>query len=152
MGNICRSPAAEGVLRAKLQEAGLGKAMVVDSAGTLDYHTGKQPDKRMVDAAALRGVILDHQARQVRSNDLLEFDLVLAMDRDNLAEIKALDPEARYRSKIKLFGEFCTTHKITEVPDPYLGGPADFELVLDLMEDGCSEIVGRIQAGTLLPP
>ncbi|MCE9519588.1 MAG: low molecular weight phosphotyrosine protein phosphatase [Verrucomicrobia bacterium] len=152
MGNICRSPAAEGVMRAMLQKAGLGKMMTVDSAGTLDYHTGKQPDKRMVDAAAKRGVILDHQARQVRANDLVNFDLILAMDKDNLAEIKTLDPEARYRSKIKLFGEFCTRYKITEVPDPYLGGSADFELVLDLLEDGCAEIVCRIQAGTMLPP
>ncbi len=149
MGNICRSPAAEGMMLAKLQKAGLAQMVVVDSAGTLDYHIGKQPDKRMVDAAARRGVRLDHLARQVQAVDLRDFDMVLAMDQDNLAEIKLLDPDARLRDKIKLFGEFCTRHKVSEVPDPYTGGPADFELVLDLLEDGCTELVRRIQAGEL---
>ncbi len=151
MGNICRSPAAEGMMRAKLQEAGIEQTVAVDSAGTIDYHIGNQPDKRMVDAAAKRGVHLNHQARQVLANDLRDFDLVLAMDQDNLAEIKLLDSDAKFRSKIKLFGEFCTRHKIIEVPDPYLGGPADFEFVLDLLEDGCAELVSRIQTKTLLP-
>lgn len=152
MGNICRSPAAEGMMRAKLQEAGLGHTMTVDSAGTLNYHTGKQPDKRMIDAAAKRGVVLDHQARQIHAGDLHDFDLILAMDKDNLAEIMSLDPAARFRDKIKLFCEFCTRHQVSEVPDPYTGGAADFEFVLDLLEDGCSEVVRRIQAGLLPSP
>jgi len=150
MGNICRSPAAEGVMRAKLHEAGLAQIAAVDSAGTIDYHVGKQPDKRMLQASAARGVPLHHLARQVRAEDLREFDLILAMDRDNLADITSLDPHGRFRGKIKLFCEFCTEHDETEVPDPYHGGPAGFELVLDLLEDGCTELVRRIQAGTLL--
>ena len=152
MGNICRSPAAEGVMRARLQEAGLGQSVAVDSAGTIDYHVGKQPDKRMCQASAARGVPLDHLARQVRAHDLREFDVILAMDHDNLAEIRSLDPGGQFRDKVKLFCEFCTEHDAAEVPDPYYGGPEGFEVVLDLLEDGCTELVRRIQAGTLLPP
>lgn len=150
MGNICRSPAAEGVMRAKLQAAGLSQVVALDSAGTIDFHVGKPPDKRMLQASAARGVPLDHLARQVCAEDLRRFDLILAMDRDNLADIKSLDPQGRFRAKIRLFCEFCTEHDRTEVPDPYHGGPAGFELVLDLLEDGCTELVRRIQAGTLL--
>lgn len=152
MGNICRSPAAEGVMRARLRELQLDQSVLVDSAGTIDYHVGKHPDKRMSSAAAARGVPLNHLARQVRADDLREFDLVLAMDRDNLADIKSLDPQGRFRNKIKLFCEFCTEHEETEVPDPYLGGQAGFEFVLDLLEDGCAELVRRIQAGALPSP
>lgn len=137
-------------MRAKLNEAGLEKSVFVDSAGTLDYHIGKLPDHRMVAAAASCGVRLEHRARQFQAADLGDFDLILAMDRNNLADIKSLDPGARFSGKIKLFGEFCTIHKVTEIPDPYTGGPEDFELVLDLLDDGCAELVRRIQAKTLL--
>lgn len=152
MGNICRSPAAEGVMRAKLREAGLDQAVLVDSAGTIDYHIGKQPDPRMRQASAARHVDLDHRARQVRPEDVRDFDLVMAMDHENLAEVRSLDPRGRFSGKVKLFCEFCTIHEAEEVPDPYYGGPAGFELVLDLLEDGCAELVRRIQAGTLLTP
>ena len=106
----------------------------------------------MCQASAARGVPLQHRARQVRAEDLREFDLILAMDHDNLAEIKSLDPDGRFSGKIKLFCEFCTEHEEAEVPDPYHGGPAGFELVLDLLEEGCAEIVRRSQAGTLILP
>ncbi len=152
MGNICRSPAAEGVMRASLQQAGLGQTVTVDSAGTLDYHAGKLPDPRMRRAASARGLTLDHRARAITAEDLRAFDLVLAMDRENLQYVKGLDRAGKFSSKIRMFCDFCTRHNLAEVPDPYLGGSADFELVLDLLEDGCAEVTRRIQAGTLLPP
>ncbi len=149
MGNICRSPAAEGVLRQKLREAGLDQKVTVDSAGTIDFHIGKLPDSRMRQAAKKRGLILDHHARQVNAEDLERFDLILVMDRDNLKNVKSLDRNEKFATKIKLFCEFCTQHTETEVPDPYHGGPEGFELVLDLLEDGCAEIVRRNQNGKL---
>ena len=147
MGNICRSPAAEGVMKHQLQQAGL-KAEV-DSAGTINFHTGKLPDERMRRAAARRGIQLTHPARQVRASDLVEFDLVLVMDSENLRNVRRLDPMRVHHDKIIPFCEFCTGHDETEVPDPYTGGDADFEHVLDLLEDGCAELVRRIKDGTL---
>ena len=150
MGNICRSPAAEGVMRAKLQEASLGKKVDVDSAGTIDFHIGKLPDSRMRRAASARGIELTHHARQVSAADLEEFDHVLVMDRENFSSVKSLDHDGKFTAKIKLFCEFCTKHIETEVPDPYLGTARDFENVLDILDDGCAEIVRRIQTGTLV--
>lgn len=150
MGNICRSPAAEGVLRDLLEKARLDKDVIVDSAGTIDYHIGKLPDPRMRQAAEKRGLNLEHRARQVKTDDLVKFDLVLVMDRDNLRNVKSLDRNEKSATKIRLFCEYCTDHSESEVPDPYHGGAEGFELVLDLLEDGCAEIVRRIQDGTLL--
>lgn len=150
MGNICRSPAAEGVLRHLLVNAQLDKEVIVDSAGTIDYHAGKLPDSRMRQAAEKRGLKLEHRARQVIADDLGEFDLILVMDHDNLRNVKSLYHSGKFADKIRLFCKFCTRHTETEVPDPYLGGAAGFELVLDLLEDGCTEIVRRIHNGTLL--
>lgn len=150
MGNICRSPAAEGVLRDLLEKARLDKDVIVDSAGTIDYHIGMLPDLRMRQAAEKRGLNLEHRARQVKTDDLVKFDLVLVMDRDNLRNVKSLDRNEKSATKIRLFCEYCTDHSESEVPDPYHGGAEGFELVLDLLEDGCAEIVRRIQDGTLL--
>ncbi len=150
MGNICRSPAAEGVLRDLLEKARLDKDVIVDSAGTIDYHIGKLPDPRMRQAAEKRGLNLEHRARQVKTDDLVKFDLVLVMDRDNLRNVKSLDRNEKSATKIRLFCEYCTDHSESEVPDPYHGGAEGFELVLDLLEDGCAEIVRRIQDGMLL--
>ncbi len=149
MGNICRSPAAEGVLRHLLVNARLDEEVTVDSAGTIDFHIGRLPDPRMILAAEQRGLKLEHRGRQVNAADLVKFDLILVMDRDNLSNVKMLDRHKKSGMKIKLFCELCTEHKETEVPDPYHGGADGFELVLDLLEDGCAEIVRRIQNGTL---
>lgn len=147
MGNICRSPAGEGVLNHQLQQAGLRAE--VDSAGTIGSHAGHLPDSRMRRAAARRGIPLNHHARQVKRADLEEFDLLLVMDQDNLRDVRQLDPSGVTHPKIKLFREFCTKHPGLEVPDPYCGSEADFAHVLDLMEDGCAEIVRRLKDGTL---
>ena len=150
MGNICRSPAAEGVMCHLLEQANLDKQVKVDSAGTIGHHAGNQPDARMQSTSLKRSIRLQHCARQVRAQDLAEFDLILVMDQENLRDVFSLDPSQKFKSKIKLFCEFCTLHALREVPDPYYGGNDGFELVLDLLEDGCAEIIKRIQAGTLI--
>ena len=148
MGNICRSPAGEGVLKHLLKQSGLDAE--VDSAGTIGMHSGELPDKRMRAVAAKRSIQLDHRARQVKQADLEEFDLILVMDRANLSDVQRLDACKASSPKIKLFRDYCTKMTGSEVPDPYCGDQSDFEHVLDLMEDGCAEIVRRLKDGTLL--
>ncbi len=146
LGNICRSPAAEGVMRAKVEEAGLETHIRLDSAGTAGWHRGKLPDARMREAGKARGYELQSRARQVTREDLAAFDLVLAMDASNLRDIHTLDPEGHHKAKVRLFCEFCTEHEEKEVPDPYYGGPEGFEKVLDLLEDGCAGVLRHAQA------
>lgn len=136
-------------MRRILQDAGLADAVHVDSAGTLNLHTGSLPDPRMRKAARRRGYELTHRARQVRRSDFAEFDLLLVMDRANQEDIAPFAPGDSTQEKLKLFCEFCTEHDETEVPDPYYGGDADFEIVLNLLEDGCTELARRIKEGTL---
>jgi protein-tyrosine phosphatase len=150
MGNICRSPAAHGVMEKMLADAGLQQRLTIDSAGTINLHAGKLPDSRMRHAAGLRGYPLTHLARQVVHGDLDDFDLVLVMDLDNLSHVEPMAHPQRHVGKVRLFSEFCTKHKDREVPDPYYGGAAGFEKVLDMMEDGCAEIIRRLKEGTLL--
>lgn len=145
MGNICRSPAAEGVMLHQLKKSRLNDQIRIDSAGTYGFHAGNLPDKRMRAAASRRGILLEHRAREIQPADLDGFDLVLVMDRENLANVRALDPDNRHQDKIRLFCDYCTEHDEKEVPDPYYGGPDGFELVLDLLEDGCAEITRRLQ-------
>lgn len=145
MGNICRSPAAEGVMLNLIEQAGLQDQIHIDSAGTHGYHIGKLPDHRMRAAAAKRGINLQHRAREVDAADLETFDLILVMDADNLANVRALDHRQQYHDKIRLFCEYCTEHDEKYVPDPYYGGEAGFEHVLDLLEDGCTNLLKEIQ-------
>jgi protein-tyrosine phosphatase len=131
LGNICRSPTAEGVLRAKLAAAGLEAQVHVDSAGTGSWHVGSPPDERSQRHALRRGYDLSAlRARQVAERDFHEFDLILAMDADNLADLRRLAPERGGRALVRLFAE-------APVPDPYAGGPAGFERVLDMVEAAC---------------
>ncbi|NIV18805.1 MAG: low molecular weight phosphotyrosine protein phosphatase [Woeseiaceae bacterium] len=134
MGNICRSPTAEGVFRQRVADAGLADRIHTDSAGTHAYHVGEPPDHRARSAAERRGVSLeDLRARRVSSEDFERFDYVIAMDRDNLALlVEQSDP--RHHEKIQLFLDFSKSAE-DEVPDPYYGGAAGFERVLDLVED-----------------
>ena len=140
MGNICRSPTAEGVFRQKVAEAGLADRIQTDSAGTHAYHVGEPPDRRARSAAQRRGVSLeDLRARRVSSEDFERFDYVIAMDRDNVALlIEQSDPQ--HHEKIRLFLEFSKGHE-DEVPDPYYGGAAGFERVLDLVEDASAGLL-----------
>jgi protein-tyrosine phosphatase len=150
MSNICRSPAAHGVMERLALDAGLHHRIAIDSAGTINLHAGKLPDSRMRQAAQRRGYPLTHRARQVLRADLDDFDLVLVMDLENLANVEPLADPQKHNGKVRLFSEFCTVHDDHEVPDPYYGGSAGFEKVLDMMEDGCAEILRRIKEGTLL--
>lgn len=146
MGNICRSPTAEGVLRDKLRRHGL-LDIAVDSAGTHGYHTSEPPDPRAVAAAARRGYDLTPlRARPVRDEDLHRFDWYLAMDEQNLAWLhKRLGPGEAGRAEL-LMPHAVRQPGLREVPDPYYGGPAGFERVLDLVEDACDGVVRRLQA------
>ena len=148
MGNICRSPTAEGVFRHYVREAGLAEHIKTDSAGTHAYHVGDSPDRRARSAAERRGVSLDDiRARRVRSEDFERFDYVIAMDRDNLAMlIDQSEPE--HHEKIRLFLEFSDSHE-DEVPDPYYGGAAGFERVLDLVEDASKGLLEMLRKNHL---
>ena len=144
MGNICRSPTAEGVLRHKLLAAGLAGQVSVDSAGTHAWHAGEPPDRRSQKHALARGYDLSAlRARAVVAEDFERFDLILAMDWDNLALVEAQCPDYN-QHKVRRLTEFCTRHDASVVPDPYYGGDAGFEQVLDLVEDACDGLLAHI--------
>ena len=141
MGNICRSPTAEGVFRRQVIAASLDNRIRIDSAGTHDYHVGHAPDPRSRAAAAARGYELGAlRARKVTVQDFVKFDYILAMDNGNLAELRRMAPR-EYRSKPRLIMEFGGRHAATEVPDPYYGGAQGFEEVLDMAEDACAGLL-----------
>ncbi|MFO2465812.1 low molecular weight phosphotyrosine protein phosphatase [Pseudomonas sp. 15FMM2] len=140
LGNICRSPTAEGVLRHKLREAGLAGQVEVASAGTGEWHIGKPPDKRSQQAALRRGYDLSAQrAQQVSRADFARYDLVLAMDQSNLRNLKAMQP-AQGKAELDLFLRRYDS-PVAEVPDPYYDGELGFEQVLDLIEAACDQLV-----------
>lgn len=139
MGNICRSPAAEGVLQALIAERGLDGAVEVDSAGTIRYHVGEPADARMRRAAEERGYRLESRARQVTAADLDAFERVIALDRDNLAELEELAGGSR--PHLRLLSHYLPDGSPVEVPDPYWGGDRGFEEVLDLLERAAPAIL-----------
>lgn len=141
MGNICRSPTAEGVMRAFVALAGRNDVFQIDSAGTHDYHVGETPDKRTQQAALRRGYDLSSQrARQVCAEDFVVFDRILAMDLRNLALLRECCPKQQ-RFKLALFLDYAEGHEGQEVPDPYYGGTNGFEQVLDLAEAGAKGLL-----------
>ena len=145
MGNICRSPTAEGVFRHYVSESGLAERIAIDSAGTHAYHVGEPPDRRSQEAAERRGFKLDGiRARRVRDEDFDRFDLVLAMDRLNhVTLLERADEE--HHAKIRLFLEFSKGPE-TDVPDPYYGGTKGFEHVLDLVEDASRGLLSQLRS------
>ena len=148
LGNICRSPTAEGVFRQRARQAGLTD-LQIDSAGTAGWHVGKAPDPRSVAAAQGRGYDLSTlRARQVRVADFDHFDLVLAMDRQNLAELKSLAPRGA-KSSLGLFLDYASGVALKDVPDPYYGGAAGFEQVLDLVEQASDGLIARLRGDRL---
>lgn len=145
MGNICRSPTAEGLLRQRV--AALDEALDIqfDSAGTHGYHAGSPPDPRAVSAAARRGIDISGQrARAVEVADFHRFDLILAMDEDNLRILEGMRP-ANSRADVQLFLRFCGDSAIQSVPDPYYGGSAGFERVLDIIEDASQSLLEELR-------
>ena len=140
MGNICRSPAGEGVFRQHVEREGDGDKFHIDSAGTIAYHSGDPADRRMREAAARRGYTLDSIARQVTREDLDEFDLIVAMDQDNLRDLEQL--AGGPRPNLRLLGSFLPEYDghpkdAPQAPDPYYGGPRGFEEVLDMIARAC---------------
>jgi protein-tyrosine phosphatase len=146
LGNICRSPMAEGVFRAKVDAAGLGDAIDIDSAGTGGWHVGDPPDPRAQATAAQRGYALEHlRARQVAADDFTRFDYLLAMDRSNLGELQRRAATGANAS-ISLFLDYAPTLAIREVPDPYYGGDQGFEQVLDMIEAASEGLLAELLA------
>jgi protein-tyrosine phosphatase len=145
MGNICRSPTAEGVMARLLAEAGLADRVIIDSAGTGGWHIGELADERSREAARRRGIELTHRARQVSRVDLDRFDLVLVMDDDNLRRVTAMsDPRAR--AMVRLLRSFDpSAPEGATVPDPYSGGPEGFDEVLDICERACAGLLAHVR-------
>jgi protein-tyrosine phosphatase len=146
MGNICRSPLAEGVFRHLAEEAGVAGRFVVDSAGTGAWHEGEPADARSIEVAAAHGVTLQGRARQVRAQDLRTFDIVLAMDRDNLGVLQDLSSAAGGTARLHLLREFDPDAGGDEVPDPYYGGPHGFETVYQMIHAACEGLLAELRA------
>jgi protein-tyrosine phosphatase len=149
MGNICRSPTAKAVMLGLIREAGLQDAIEIDSAGTGPWYAGDPPDRRATVAARERGVMLDGAARQITRHDFEDFDLLLAMDRENLHDVRAVAPDDASRAKVRLLREYdpeAVAAGDLDVPDPYHGGPAGFERVLDLVEAACRGLLADLRA------
>ena len=145
LGNICRSPAAENIMNNLIEQASLTEEFICDSAGTGGWHVGAPPDRRMRDAARERGLNFVGSARQFEAIDLREFDLILAMDKDNYRNILALDPKADFTDKVQMMCDYCENHKDTEVPDPYYGKADGFNYVIDLLFDACGGLLKSLQ-------
>lgn len=145
LGNICRSPAAEGVMSHLVDRAGLSNEIKIDSAGTYSGHAGEPADARMRRAAAARGYKLSSVSRQIRSDDFYEFDMIIVMDDSNYERVSRIAPDRDSLQKIYRMTDFCTTHNADHVPDPYYEGAQGFEIVLDLLEDACSGLLDKIR-------
>jgi len=146
LGNICRSPSAEAIFKAYIEENGLENTLECDSAGTLAYHAGDPADYRMKQFARKRNYLLTSISRQFRANtDFDRFDFIIGMDKQNVRDLKSLARNESDRNKIFLMTDFCTDGDFDSVPDPYYGGDAGFELVLDILEDACNGLLRKIQ-------
>ena len=144
LGNICRSPAAQGVMQQMVDEAGLTECFEIDSAGTAGYHVGELPDRRMRIAARRRGIELDHHCRRVTTDDFSRFDIIVAMDESNYRNLRELSPSDEGDRKIVRMADFFnpdTRLRHSHVPDPYYEGAEGFELVLDLLNEGCANLL-----------
>jgi len=144
LGNICRSPAAEGVLKKRVADRRLDGAIRVDSAGTTAYHVGELPDARMRDAGSCRGYTFDSRARAFTPRDLERFDLIVPMDRDNQQDILAAATTRAQRGRVQLLSAFLSDGFPPDVPDPYYGGAAGFERVLDMVETAADPIIEHL--------
>ncbi|MDG2169146.1 MAG: low molecular weight phosphotyrosine protein phosphatase [Opitutales bacterium] len=143
-GNICRSPAAHCVFQKKINERGLEDQIACDSAGTINAHAGNSPDSRMQKAGARRSIPFFGHSRKYQTSDFHEFDLILAMDHSNLADLESAWPSDDCRAELKLFGQFVNADSPPEVPDPYYGGSQGFDIVLDMVEEGCDQLIEHI--------
>lgn len=145
MGNICRSPSAEAVMNAYIDKAKWTDQIICDSAGTLGYHAGEPADGRMQTHAQKRGIHLTSISRQVKSSDFEEFDYVIGMDDDNMHNMQPFIPKEELTNKLSKMTDYCSKDNPGYVPDPYYGGAAGFEQVLDLLEDACQGLLNTIK-------
>ena len=145
LGNICRSPAAQAVMQAMVDERGLSDRFYIDSAGTGGYHIGALPDKRMRVHARPRGYELTHLARRVQASDFEDFDLIVGMDAANVDDLRYMAATPEQRDKVVMMGDYISQYpNYDHVPDPYYEGSEGFELVLDLLEDSCKNLLNSI--------
>ena len=145
LGNICRSPAAEGVMRELVHHAGRDDEFEIDSAGIGGWHVGQLPDNRMRNHDAQRGYKFDSRARQFSKNDFSHFDYILVMDHDNFRAVSAMAPTPADQVKVRMLTDYLQHHpNASVVPDPYYGGPEDFDYALDLIEDACQGLLNRL--------
>ena len=144
LGNICRSPAAEAVFKNIADKQGLSGKFEVDSAGTYGGHAGSLPDSRMREVCFNRGYKAEHRSRLIKQNDFYHFDIIITMDDSNYRNVCRMSPGKEYTGRVRKFCEFCPEFDITEVPDPYYQGRSGFEYVLDILENGCTELLSQL--------
>lgn len=145
LGNICRSPAAEGIMKAMVEKAGLSDEFEIDSAGIGDWHVGQLPDSRMRKCGAAHGYCFDSHARQFQRADFHRFDTIVVMDNENYRAITSMASTQADKGKVVRMADFLTSHReYTTVPDPYYGDESDFELVITLLEDACQGLLDEL--------
>jgi Protein-tyrosine-phosphatase len=144
LGNICRSPSAEAIMKKKVEDRGLSGRIFIDSAGTAGYHEGDLPDSRMRAHASRRGYSLVSRSRPVKTEDFFDFDIIIGMDDSNIEALKQKAPDIESEKKIHRMTDFSRNKLYDHVPDPYYGGTSGFELVLDLLEDSCEGLLESI--------
>lgn len=144
LGNICRSPAAEGIMKYMVAQRGMDSRFEIGSAGLLDYHEGESPDGRIYNQASLRGYQLTSFSRPITSRDYFYYDLIIGMDHNNIQLLKQRAPDVASRQKIRKMTDYCRKYTHDHIPDPYYGGISGFELVLDLLEDACEGLLEEL--------
>ena len=146
LGNICRSPMAEAVMRKLVKERGLEKEYEIDSAGLIRYHEGEGADPRMKFHAQRHGYLLTHISRPIKETDFDLFDLIVSMDDSNWDKLHRLAPSIEAETKIVRMTDYCQTHVIDHVPDPYYGGEQGFENVIEILEDACEGLLNTLES------
>ncbi len=144
LGNICRSPMGEGIMKKMISDSGKKDDFFIDSAGLLDYHEGELADSRMRKCALERGYVLDTPSRPVKPEDFKRFDYLLAMDKSVFRSLERMAGSDAGKKKILLMSDFLTKYNYDEIPDPYYGNTKDFELVIDLLEDACANFFNKV--------
>ena len=144
LGNICRSACAEAVMKQVVAQRGIAADFEIDSAGLISYHSGEKADPRMRHHAAKRGINITSIARKITTSDFSHFDYIIGMDDDNIRRLLEIAPDEQLYQKISKMSDYCQTHRVNSVPDPYYGGDSDFELVLNLLDDACNGLLDKI--------
>lgn len=143
LGNICRSPMAEAVLKKKVEERGLENQFEIDSAGTSGYHAGEPADRRMREHGEKRGYQVTSISRPFKKSDFKDFGLIVVMDEQNMMDVKSMADTEEDLQKLRMMTDYCTQYAYDKVPDPYYGGAQGFDLVIDLLEDACEGLLER---------